>query len=289
MNDATKELLVADGLPEHVAGAVVFWSSRGDVDDYDALRDAWDGEHLPKDLLLEPPSPCVAVHRAVLVACRGNSQRFHRKAAGGWIVVEQNDGDDGTDATFDVEAKFGVNAVGRLTGDVGNPLWPEVSAEFRRQLDTVSGTDLNAWLAGKVMRHLHAVTLRDSGGFYYVSRDRLREWRRIRIVLDSCTPHAIGQITAVRNDADTVAAVLAALQDEAAAFVVGVQDDLDSDDRDFGVRAWQTRQKRCRDMVAKLGSFKSILGDALDSVVEQIEAVEAETVAAALAAMNEED
>lgn len=287
MNTA-KNLVVADSaaLPEHLIGYVTFWSSGGDVEDYDALANAWEEAGLPGDLLLEPASPKVACRLAVQSVCRGNKDRFRRpKKGGGWIVVDQ-DNAEADDPDFNVEAAFSVDVVGRLTGDDTHPLWDRVKQEYQRRLDIVSGADVGHWLTGPVMKHLHAATLRERGGVYFVNKDNASEWNRIVEIVKAHTPHHVTKLKTVDTDTDLVADVLRELTTEVERFVGGIQEDLD--EAELTARGWNTRQSRCEHMTRKLESFRSILGGALDSLVKQIEDVEAEAVAASLMALEGE-
>lgn len=286
---AAKNIVVADSakLPDHLAGYVTFWSSGGDVEDYDALANAWEAAGLLEELLLEPASPKVACRLAVQSVCRGNKNRFRRpKKGGGWIVVDQQDGQSEDDVDFDVQSAFSVDVVGRLTGDDTHPLWDRVKEEYERRLDIVSGADVGQWLTGPVMRYLHASTLRERSGVYFVNRDNALTWDAIVGIVRQYTPHHIIKMKAVDTDTDLITEVLRELTTEVERFVTGIQEDLD--EAELTARGWNTRQARCEHMTRKLESFRSILGSGLDSLVKQIEDVEAEAVAASLMALEGE-
>lgn len=285
----TSNIFVSDDIPDNVAGQVTFWSAGRDSVDFSTLFTAWDEAGLDHGLLLDPPTPKVALRLAVQSVCQGHSNRFRRGIkGGGWVVVTQHASDDEQDLpSFEADTAFSVNAIGVFQGDPNHPLFSEVETAYQDRLHVVTGSDISKWLASRIMRHLRAVCLRDNGGVYMVSRDRLTEWETIRDVVKANTAHHVVGLKAAMGDTDLVANILQSLQDEMASFVAAQSEAVEANE--LTARGWNTRQAKCEEKRAKLREFSSILGDSLDGLNASIDTMETAIVAAAMVAGDDDD
>lgn len=270
-----KNLIVTENAP--TAGAVVYWTLSGAID-YAALEVAWKAAGLDEDDLVKPPSEVMALQRAV----RGYASKrvlARSISKGHWALVEElvvNDKLVYADDPPMLDAKLDV-ATGALT------LTPEhagVRVAYDENRALVETRDVSNWLAG-LCAELGGVTLRDTGGIYFLPPAGLEHFRKVVGVLELVSAHAVQSIPAMRCE-EAVKAVLAAVKDEAVKAAEELAADLAGGE--LGHKALDGRADRAEKVKAKLAEYEELLGVELNELKDKLEDLRANLAGAALLA-----
>lgn len=162
--------------------------------------------------------------------------------------------------------------------DVSEEIAETVVLAFRRELRTIHHHDISSWLV-EWARRCHAVSLRDSGGFYYIPNTHAATWRAVGDALGSASRSKVYEIAAMAGD-KAAEAVLDALTREVRTVVEGIDEKLG----DVGVRALKGRERELAAYEAKVASFESALGVKLDALRGQITELGGRVAVAVMAA-----
>jgi hypothetical protein len=273
------------------AGAVVWWRLAGGLD-LEKLKAAWTAAELPERWLPEAPSPEVALRRAV-GELRGSRQLVRPlEGTKGWAVIKESaTGDDLDYSKALVVAK--LNKVGKATIGAGpGGLDPqgdslpdivrmigEVTAAFTRCENEYPSGAVSGWLCD-IVSLLGAVSLRDTGGVYFVPRDSLDQWNKVAEALRVTSAHVVLGMPALRTS-DAVDAILDALTQEMNTETTRLDDDVAGGK--LGKRALNTRLMQINSLGAKLGRYETLLGARLDDIRTKLSQCEVAVTGAILA------
>lgn len=281
-------IITPDMIESGQAGTVSYWKLSGSVE-LPKLAEAWKAQGLNAAMLPSAPSAETALRRAV--GEQGSKRRLIRplKRRGAWaIVAEATVGDRSLD--YAVEARvFWSN--GKVEIEGGNyDLGVAIREGFERHKDTLSPEDVSGWLVKRI-EALMAVSLRDTGGVYFVPRESVATWRAICTAVESAATHKVFRIPAMKNS-EAAAAILDAITAEAEAAATAIETELekgaDDEDAALGGRALATRDEHCRSMIGKIGSYERILGVRLDALRERFGRLQADITAATLLTQSTE-
>lgn len=271
---------------QNAAGAVTYWRLFGDVD-LDKLGAAWKAAGL--DLAKLPPPPSIEVAFGRAVRERQDGRRLVRplESRHAWAIVDEHV-DDGklsytTLAHIRFEHSMPVFMRVDVTPDTYAHIVATVNESFNRQKRIVATTDISAWLVDTAKR-LVAVALRDTGGIYFVPKSGVPEWETVTRTLEKATGHRVFRIPALPN-ADAVAAIIDAVEQETVALVDEVFEALTAEDEKdkIGARAIKSRTSKLTAGLAKLAQYEQLLSLQLPELRDKIESAQAALATAALA------
>lgn len=277
------------------AGAVVYWERSGVVN-YVKLCRAWSAADLPPEWLPRLPSPNTAIRRALKEYGKG-SRSVHRLKGGtkGWALVDnsiEGEAQPGTPwGTVELRAELDSDSDEpqvKLTPE-DHPLHAGLNAAFTKYLANLGKDDVSGWLAD-LMGHLRAVSLRSSGGFYFVPKHRVDTLRAIASVLRACGDTRIFELPALASD-NAVEAVLEAVTREAQDEAGRLRDDLAkaaTGEVKLGERALKTKARQCKAVADKVGAYTELLGTGLDALQQQLTELHANITVAILTAGSDE-
>lgn len=280
----TQEKLIA--VDEHVptAGAIVWWRLSGVVE-HAKLLAAWKAAGFQEESLLETPSPATALRRAanelrekrVLVRPLGRNNGFA-------VVREKVTGDE-QELDYEVVAKVTLDAVGRIKFDgVDDALRNEVLTAFERHLGQLSTEDFSAWLV-RAMPKLDAVSLRDTGGVYFIPHAQVEHLAMVTAVLHANTEHVVHRVPALRST-EAVEAILDAIEQEALAETERIERELE--EGKLGEKAYENRIAQADKVTTKVERYEGLLDMKLDALRERLERLRSNlTVAMVKAAKTE--
>lgn len=257
-------LIAVQEIDAAVCGAITYWRLSGNTD-YNTLRTAWLAAGLPKDWLIMLPSPADALRRAM--AGQKERRRLVRPLADdhGWAVIREELGSDKQQLRHEQEFSVNLTEWGTLEfSGVINGEAKEIEAAYITALDTLTSADVGGWLV-ELAKRITAVSLRDSGGIYFVPRNQMPTWNTIAEVLHQTTSNIIHKVPAM-NGKDAAAAVLDGLQHEAERLAKDISDDLR---KGVGKRAINTKRGQCEELKTKLDGYAAMLGDALDGLKDK--------------------
>lgn len=175
----------------------------------------------------------------------------------------------------------GINGAEVMHGD-------EVRAEFERQKLLIGSASVGTALV-KMAKALGAVTKKPEGGLYWLTIDKLPEWKKIAEAVEAASGEAhckdgrgpSNRVYAERviMDADAVRAVGDGICNEVTASLDLIKTELADG---LGKRAIGTRQAKVADLVDKLESFEKAFGVPLDIIRKNLDEATNELAKAAI-------
>lgn len=285
-----QNIIAIDSGNTDLAGAIVYWRLSGDVNG-DDLNNALKAAGL-SDHVLPLPTPRRALRRTMQEAAYGGLfMRAGREGDGGLYLVKQRNGDDGPEFVVQLEARLstvGVPSFETRNYEDGNT-FPEADETAREMTNRfwhhvfhVSASDISSWLI-KQAAECDALSLRDSGGVYFVPRHSLDAWKQRAEALHEQTACKVYMIPSLHSD-DAVDAVLQSLIDECTSFTKSLQAELEDENNELGQRALEGRADKAKALLDKLGRYEGLLGKSLDGIREQIVEQQTNAIQAALVA-----
>jgi hypothetical protein len=274
------------------AGAIAWWRLSGSVD-HEQLTTAWteaglDAEHLPL-----PPTPEQGIRRALKEQEEKRLMARPLKAKGSFALVQEklvigHNGGSG-DLEYETVFRVKVDLTGKITFDPdahssGNLVLAatqeRVRADYLRHVSALSHGDISSWLVDLAYR-VRAVSLRDSGGIYFVPAPQLEQWHKIVTVLRSVSSHQMFEVPALKST-EAVDAILDAISTEALEEIAKLEAALENEE--MGQRGLYNRSDRAKAMLEKLKSYEALLGRGAANINERLESLSVELATAALAA-----
>lgn len=295
-------------LPEETgletAGAISYWTLSGEID-LATIRDALLIEGLEERLLPGPVTPAEALARGAKAACADAHQLIRPMKRGEWAFIQETlvpattdrepqlehqhllsgrvieDSTPNPDGSrkapvFDVRPTPGVERTEAI-----DQLIDQILGEAARQRGILSANDVSWWLV-YVAKQLHAVSLRERGGVYFVPRDVLPTWRLIARVLGEETGHQVFEIPAVKSE-QAVEAILVAVRAHVRAAFDEAREYLGGTHSTRGLNALERQLAQTKDYV---DHYVRLLDVALPDLTEQLEGITGALVAARLAHDN---
>lgn len=247
------------------AGALVFWRLAGALDPA-TMRAAWAAAGFAEAALPKLPSPAVALQRAMQGLTE--KRRLSRPLPGGGAhaLVDEKASTDSLD--YSVALRATLDAVGRVVvTPPDHALADTLRAAYERALNECSTSDVAEWLVAQV-RQLDGVSMREGGGFYFLSPAAMAKWDRVSEILETFSGHRLFSIPAMRTP-DAVAAVLDALELETAAEAARLHAQVTAGK--LGRRALQARAEEVQGMADRVRRYEATLGGKLEALHEQLE------------------
>lgn len=277
-------IIAIDSSNEDLAGAIVYWRLTGDVNG-DDLNNALTDAGLAPEHRLPLPTPRRALRRTLKECAKGSVfMRAGKGKDGGLYLVEQITTDEGPRFDVILDARLTIGGTPKFSNEDMSEMLTE---RFWHHVFHVASTDISSWLIDQA-RECDALSLRDTGGVYFVPRHAIDEWRKRADALHSasdCTVHLVPAM----NSEEALDAVLEALIEECVQF--SEQLDADLTDGELGSRALRSRADQAMSYLDKVARFEKLLGAAaegkLDELRKQIEDQKANAVSAALTIESE--
>lgn len=279
--NVNSELVVLPELAE--CGLISYWRLSGSIS-LELLAQAWKKLSLDSKLLPKPPGDEVALGRAV--RDQASKRRLVRPLSkhGAWAIVDETVVGDQLDYTTILGIVYTENgprydryALDAQSGGIA----AIVAADYARHRSELSPVDISSWLI-KLAGSNNAVTLRDTGGIYFVPRTNVPFWRSVVSAVESVSSHRVFKIPAMKNS-EAIDAITEAVTAEATRLVATMEEELQQTGDDaLGDRALVTRANACRALLAKVQSYEELLGVQMSKVVERVEGLQGSIAAAAL-------
>lgn len=280
-------LIAIDSKNEDLAGAIVYWRLTGDVNG-DALNNALINEGLDEHRV-SLPTPRRALRRAMQEWAKAEVfLRAGKGKDGATYLVRQSVAQSATEEPeFSVWVKAHLNTVGQPQVEVHDSEDPdtlraELVERYWHHIFHVAASDISSWLISQA-RECDAVSLRETGGVYFVPRHAVDEWRRRVDALHGQTSCHVYMVPAM-NSEEALDAILQSMIDEAVAFTEQFQSELDGEE--LGKKALENRAEKAKVFLDKLARYEKLLGGVaegkLDAIRAEIEEQQANAISAAL-------
>ncbi len=264
-------------------GTITYWHLAGELNQT-ALAAAWLEAGLDAAWLPEPPSQRVALTRALAtMRTRGRVIAKLKNGASAVAVLKENETAEEIESRIDARMILAVRIEEPMIRSADDPKFVlrfdmrDDDGEAHAEADTVrelwvanassiAANDVSQWLAALMVR-LDGVSLRESGGVYFVPAVHADMWRKIVRLVGGAGKHTIHNIPAMKSD-ETVEAVLAAVEQEAAAHVARMQELLQADD--LGERFLRSRLRETDEVAAKVSRYDDLLGRKLEALRDRL-------------------
>ena len=275
MGAAENLIAVRDNEAGDNVGAIVFWTMSGTVRHERLVRELTfaDAQFKAPD----EPSNVVALHRAVNEVARVTGGEAHQRKRGSWAIV-------GKVREAENELRYPVQITASLEGDAIVTDSQQVRDAFDVARYQIAPQDISSWLC-RVLDKLGAVSLRDSGGFYFVPNDKTADWARVTTAIKHASSHTIHSVPAMRS-AEAVDAILGAITSATQAACDKISTDIQGEG--LGRRALETRQRETAEILARVEKYEELLGLKLDALREATANVRAGVATAMLALAGDE-
>ena len=265
-----------------VCGSVSYWRASGTVS-IATMAAAWDAAGLDKELFRKAPEPETALRRAVLDLAKRETindkseRRVLDSSAEGDVDLGRGRGDRAGGCQAGLYPARDRELRGKAIRVVqGLGTWAQtqqienaVAAGFFAQQGLFAPEDITGWLV-KLAYANGAVTLRDSGGVYFIPRPAMEFWNKAADAIQSASDHKVFRIPAMRND-EAVAAIIDAVTQEAEQEAQKINDEIMTG---LGDRAIETRKTRIVELLAKVGSYEELVGQKM-KISERLESLQA--------------
>lgn len=252
---------------QSATGSVVYWQLSGVVE-LKKLRGAWLTAGLDEADLPPATSPKTALRRAMEALTDGQRVMLKNGSSPEWVGLYERIVENGKpkyvlqfEARLNSSDMFGDPVLQDATGQpVGEDSRDAVEIGFSKELRSIHHHDLSGWLVSAVRKH-EAVSLRESGGFYFVPRTSLDRWRVMTKAIESVTKCAFWELPAMGSK-QAAEAILDALTREVSEYVGGIDEQIGK----VGVRALASREREVERYEARIATYEGILGGKLDAL-----------------------
>lgn len=280
-------ILALDKDDDGIAGGIVYWSLSGTID-YGRLVDELQLRGIEESEAPDLPSPRTALSRAVKDAMHNPfvPGDFVRRHGGAWWSVDAHTDGQG-EPQYDPRWGVSLDAVGRpvFHGNPSETTREQVLGSYANEMNSINHTDVSAWLL-KTAAACDAVALRPSGGVYFVPRTALPEFMAYADALGAASFCRVYKIPALHSDS-AVDAVLDGLIEEVESFVTTTHAQVEAGEH--GEAYYRNRSAAAERMTEKVERFEALLGRKLEGLHENLQNLHSAAVAAALAAMPDDE
>lgn len=271
------------------AGAIVYWRLSGTMES-EALYRAWTRAGFDADELPSTVSPLVALKRAIEW---DNSKELDASymvkplsTAEGYAVLERHEELDSDGKPKQTWAPFFSAALGAGRVKVWSP--EGTSDESSRQsrltdrldveLDLFHAHDISTWLV-KQIATFQAVSLRDTGGFYFIPAPMVDRWNTFAEVVHEASQHMLMSIPAMTSKQASLA-VITALMDEVTDTTARYTASLEEGKS----KRWlDSRGEKLGELLDKVEMYEGAVGQKLDDLRAELTVLRAKFVTAAMA------
>ena len=277
----------------NVRGKVTYWTL-GSQTDAEALRKELEILQLSKfapDNNTNKASLKIALERVC-----GNRRRLVRPLPAGergYAIVTETKDQNGKSldhsVDFDALLPDGMNVPifrDPETGAILNP--PEeanILHRYNLERDRCSSHKLGIALA-RIVDGLHGVSLRPTGGFYWIPEGALEKWNAVGAAIERCSSDRSNIVYSLKTamDESMKRAVIDGLSRELSGEIATMEESVLTDD--LGKRALKTKQERCERLRSRVIGYKKMFQVSLSSLEDSLERVESAVSLAALSGMG---
>lgn len=273
-------------------GAIVYCRTSGGIP-LAELEAEWHRLGLDPDLLPGGRTEDAALRRALLDVKFG-ARELVRPLAGsaGLALVDESAQNEDLDYVILLRARVVYTPHAPTTVAVDPPDHPRAVAladAFAEHLLKLSNAKISAWIWGILGGHVRTVSLRETGGVYFVPKTTLATWRGMTEAISNVADVKFYEIPAMNSD-DAVEAILDAIQAEAEAEINGMAVDLaKTGEEALGKRALATREGTARRVRDKVREYETLLGKQLAGLQSKMDTLDADLSAAMLMASDDSE
>lgn len=275
------KIVAVEGM--ETAGAITYWRLSGELSAF-ILAEAWEDAGLDGKMLPAPVGP-EKILRRTMMQLTSQHRLCRPLPSGGYAIVDEASTDSG-DLAYAVGLKARILESGDVAVEPSNhPDAPNVAEQYEQNKRMMTTGDVSGWLT-HLIKKTNAVSLRESGGVYFVPRPQLDTWRTISKVLRAVSDHLIYEIPALKTD-EAVEAILAAVQAEAEREAASLEEELAK-----GVltaRALKGRTSKTEQILAKIQSYEQLLGRSMTEMRTRVEDLKASITVAIFQADSAEE
>jgi hypothetical protein len=278
------------------AGAIVYIRTSGGIP-LEALSQEWHSRGLTPELLPSGRTEDSALRRALADVKRGGRELI-RPLAGhaGLALVDEEAKEDDLDYAIILRARVAytpqVNDTDPSAHVVVDPAdhdrADDLRDSFNEHLTKLSNAKISQWIWGTLGASVQTVSLRETGGVYFVPRTHLDSWNEMAGAISTVADVKFYGIPAMESE-DAVEAILDAITAEAEAAVTRMDEDLSkTGDEALGSRALKTREAQTQVLREKVEAYEKLLNRKLPELTGNLDGLESNIGGALLVSMADD-
>ena len=192
----------------------------------------------------------------------------------GWIPskVREDDNEESFEHQF-----FGHLVGGTESSDIRCSPYQEFVDALRNPFDcalhSVSKASLSSAIVDIIENVLHGISLRDSGGFYWIPESQISAWKCLASAIETTVTkggtHTFHCISAVADDA-MVAAVCDAVESETISRLSTLEKSVAKSSDSFSVQNCQAKWELCEKCRQRVASFETLLSRPMSALHDAI-------------------
>lgn len=277
--------ILNDVNPEN-AGAVIYFRRGGAHVGCSDLRKAWEAKDLDDQELPKAPTAATALKRALDEQKSRNVLVRPLKGERGYaLVLEKHDEDTDLDYTVDLTVRLDDMKLATFS-NANHPLASLITAKQLYHRTVYNEQDISSFIIDVAKKH-DAVSLRDTGGIYFIPRTHLDEFNKRAEVLEKVSGLTVFRIPAEDSDS-TVKAVLAAIEEEAQRGIEEVKAFMHPEDGNQpGERAIKTKLSKVKELSSKVSRYEGLLGESLESFKNKLSSLQTDMTVMTLASSED--
>jgi hypothetical protein len=280
-----KNGLVASLDGKGAVGTIVWWTLGGKIPHtrFEAALRAVDS----KVRAPEAPTRLAALSRACVEVARMHKLESRNVGRGQWALVRDPDLDAADKVlTYGVVARAFFEAGELVVESDDEAMKDAIRAAHAQAKDELSATEVSMWLC-EVLEDVHAVSLRDRGGVYFLPATKEETWSKIVEALRQCSQTGVYGVPAMRST-DAIEAIVAALSSEASSQVDAIMAELGApEDEALGKRGLATRERQLGTLLEKIEHYEKLLGAKLEELTSRANEARIAVVTAATVVESE--
>lgn len=272
-----------------VDGAVVFWSI-GEWTSRDAIINGWKavppshGIYDWFDLAPQPRTNLACLRGAVNECHPKNLIRMLEKRDGFAVLEEKRYTDEvitNTIVSYKINDQGGIDVIRGWTADRE----ADIRSAFAKQTALLKPSQVASALTD-ILRRMNAVTLRPTGGVYWLSDEYLDTWGQLTAVIEAASVGARNTVYRITHqfDAHSVRAVRDAFLAEVEKEANKIMEEVDAGE--LGENALKNRATQAEILQDKVREFERILGERLPDAADLARKAELTAMAAKILAVG---
>lgn len=212
-------------------------------------------------------------------------EHHKQKSQHGFEVLDISRGEVANQYDVWLSAKLGTGRIEVLGQGASFAVQSELQSTFRRELETASSEALGGMLVAIATEECNGLSLRESGGVYWLPETNLERWQELAAELER-VEHVNGatEMYLVKTcmDQSTIKAVRVGLQNEVVSEVSAIRDAILAG---MGDEALENRKDRLLQIHRKVQSYEEILSESLTTLHAIITSVEEASAIAAISSL----
>jgi hypothetical protein len=251
------------------AGSMVYWTLRDDLT-LSKLKAAFEKHDLNTQWLPKATTTEVAFTRALNDMQDGDlfTERLETTKEVALVMKEEQDGLP----SYTTLAKWKLDGFKPVCtmGDEDGTLTMILEASYQQELLRIPTNTISVWLATLVPQLLDGVSLRATGGFYFVPPKHVELWKKLKAAVSEASNHTLYNIPMMSCD-DASETIMDAVLADAAKQVELLEKFIAESGDSTRASTFTGQAEKAKEFKAKLQRYEKLLNRAMPDLTEKLE------------------